>query len=84
MAKKIEIEFPVDFDKEKVCPIHLGRLVLGVNPSYAARLFFDETGALRMAVPKSAVETGAVIVYDDPPDISFGFFGPVMTERSNG
>jgi hypothetical protein len=72
--KDVPIPFPVDFDKDEVSPLQLGRLYLGEDQRFVARLFFNTKGALCIAVSDLAIKEGAVVVYEEPSgDSLFGF-----------
>jgi hypothetical protein len=64
--KMVPIAFPVDFDQNEPGPLHLGRLYLGEDQEFVARLFFNTSGHLCIAVPSGAVKSGAVVVIPDP------------------
>ncbi len=58
---KVEIDFPADFESEVVRGIPLGRLYVG---NHHIRFEFSPLGKLRVFIPKSAITSGDVIVYD--------------------
>lgn len=56
---KIEINFPADFDSDKVLPLQIGRIIIG---KHIARLMFTTKGEVTMYIDKSAVEDGSIIL----------------------
>ena len=74
MPVAVPILFPVDFDRDAPSPLHFGRLYLGKEQEFCARLFFRPTGELCLAVPEGAVKAGAVVlIAEPPPGAMFGF-----------
>lgn len=58
---KVEVDFPADFESDRVIPIHLGRLMIG---PHVARLYLCPDGNVRMSISKSAIEQGFIVTYD--------------------
>lgn len=67
---KIGIEFPADFNSDKVLPIHLGRFYLG---GWIIRQVLCPDGKVRLVVPQGAVDDKSVIVNIPDEAVLYGF-----------
>lgn len=66
MSRKVEIEFPVDFTTDKTGVHPLGRIALGpLGNNHVGRLVLCSDGNVRLAVCRSVLEKGYIVVYDD-------------------
>ena len=67
--KKIEIEFPCDFESNTYQPLPIGRINIGKS---VGRLFFGIDGKIHMWLPQSAMAYIHTYNYDEDKLYGFG------------
>lgn len=66
---KIAVEFPADFELERVLPIQLGRLYLG---NHVVRIILAVDGKMKLVAPASAIADGSIVTYDTSSKVLYG------------